>query len=72
MVSSFNELVPGHVHLQPLCQAIKLGSAEVGATQLEFPSIAICKTASVTLSSERTRPFQVAFYLDALLSYGLA
>jgi dihydroxy-acid dehydratase len=35
-------LVPGHVHLQPLCQAIKLGIAEAGGTPLEFPCIAIC------------------------------
>ncbi len=42
VVNSFNELVPGHVHLQSLCQAIKLGIAEAGGTPLEFPSIAIC------------------------------
>jgi len=42
VVNSFNELVPGHVHLQPLCQAIKLGIVEAGGTPLEFPSIAIC------------------------------
>ena len=42
VVNSFNELVPGHVHLQPLCQAIKLGVAEAGGTPLEFPCIAIC------------------------------
>jgi len=42
VVNSFNELVPGHIHLQPLCQAIKLGIAEAGGTPLEFPTIAIC------------------------------
>ena len=42
VVNSFNELVPGHVHMQPLCQAIKLGIAEAGGTPLEFPSIAVC------------------------------
>lgn len=42
VVNSFNELIPGHVHLQPLCQAIKMGIAEAGGTPLEFPSIAIC------------------------------
>jgi dihydroxy-acid dehydratase len=42
VVNSFNELVPGHVHLQPLCRAIKLAIAEAGGTPLEFPSIAIC------------------------------
>ena len=42
IVNSFNELMPGHVHLQPLCQAIKMGVAEAGGTPLEFPSIAVC------------------------------
>lgn len=42
VVNSWNEIVPGHVHLQPLAQAIKLGIAEAGGTPLEFPSIAIC------------------------------
>ena len=42
VVNSFNELVPGHAHLQPLCQAVKLGIAEAGGTAFEFPSIAIC------------------------------
>jgi dihydroxy-acid dehydratase len=42
VVNSVNELMPGHIHLQPLCQAIKLGIAEAGGTPLEFPSIAIC------------------------------
>jgi dihydroxy-acid dehydratase len=42
VVNSYNELVPGHVHLQALCQAIKLGIAEAGGTPLEFPAIAIC------------------------------
>ncbi len=42
VVNSFNELMPGHVHLGPLCQAIKLGIAEAGGTPLEFPCIAIC------------------------------
>ncbi len=42
VVNSFNELVPGHVHLQPLCQSVKLGIAEAGGTPFEFPAIAIC------------------------------
>ncbi|MFH1085499.1 MAG: dihydroxy-acid dehydratase [Chloroflexota bacterium] len=42
VVNSFNELVPGHVHLQPICQAIKMGVVEAGGTPLEFPSIAVC------------------------------
>jgi dihydroxy-acid dehydratase len=42
VVNSFNELMPGHVHLNALCQAIKLGVAEAGGTPLEFPTIAVC------------------------------
>jgi len=42
VVNSFNELVPGHVHLQPIVQAAKRGIAEAGGTPLEFPSIAVC------------------------------
>ena len=42
VVNSFNELMPGHVHLNSLAQAVKLGIAEAGGTPLEFPSIAIC------------------------------
>ena len=42
IVNSFNEVVPGHIHLQALCQAIKLWVAEAGGTPLEFPSIAVC------------------------------
>jgi dihydroxy-acid dehydratase len=42
VVNSFNELMPGHVHLNSLAQAIKLGIAEAGGTPLEFPCIAVC------------------------------
>ncbi len=42
VVNSFNELMPGHIHLNTLAQAIKLGIAEAGGTPLEFPSIAVC------------------------------
>jgi len=42
VVNSFNELMPGHIHLNSLVQAIKLGIAESGGTPLEFPCIAVC------------------------------
>jgi dihydroxy-acid dehydratase len=42
VVNSFNELMPGHIHLNQLASAIKLGIAEAGGTPLEFPSIAVC------------------------------
>jgi dihydroxy-acid dehydratase len=53
IVNSFNELVPGHVHLQTLCQAIKLGIAEAGGTPLEFPSIAVCDGLATGLDGMR-------------------
>lgn len=42
VVNSYNELMPGHIHLNQLAPAIKLGIAEAGGTPLEFPSIAVC------------------------------
>ncbi|MHB1042865.1 MAG: dihydroxy-acid dehydratase [Eubacteriales bacterium] len=42
IVNSFNEIVPGHIHLNELAQAAKLGVAAAGGTPVEFPSIAIC------------------------------
>lgn len=42
VVNSFNELMPGHIHLNTLAQAIKLGIAESGGLPLEFPCIAVC------------------------------
>jgi dihydroxy-acid dehydratase len=42
LVNSFNELMPGHIHLNQLAQAIKLGIAEAGGMPLEFPCIAVC------------------------------
>lgn len=42
VVNSFNEIVPGHVHLSDLAHHVKLGVASAGGTPLEFPSIALC------------------------------
>ena len=42
VVNSFNELMPGHIHLNTLAQAIKFGITESGGTPLEFPCIAVC------------------------------
>lgn len=42
VVNSFNEVMPGHVHLRTLCHAIKMGVAEAGGTPIEFPTIAVC------------------------------
>ena len=40
--NSFNEIVPGHIHLREIAEAAKLGVAAAGGTPLEFPAIAVC------------------------------
>ena len=40
--NAFNEIIPGHVHLGEIAQAVKLGVAAAGGTPIEFPSIGVC------------------------------
>lgn len=42
VVNSFNEIVPGHFHLNQIADAVKLGVAAGGGVPLEFPAIAVC------------------------------
>ena len=42
IVSSFNEIVPGHIKLDKISDAVKLGVAEAGGTPVVFPAIAVC------------------------------
>ncbi len=42
VVNSFNEVVPGHVHLNELARHVKEGVREVGGTPIEFPTIGVC------------------------------
>lgn len=42
IVNSFNEIIPGHMHLREIVQAVKLGVAAAGGTPIEFPAIGIC------------------------------
>ncbi|MGE4193545.1 MAG: dihydroxy-acid dehydratase [Pseudodesulfovibrio sp.] len=42
VVNSFNEIVPGHIHLTELADMVKSGVAAEGGVPLEFPAIAIC------------------------------
>ena len=39
---SYNEIVPGHMNLDKICQAVKMGVAMAGGTPVEFPAIAVC------------------------------
>ena len=42
VVSSFNEIVPGHMNLDKICEAVKQGVAMAGGTPVMFPAIAVC------------------------------
>lgn len=42
VVNSFNELVPGHMHLRQISDAVKAGIRENGGTPFEFPTIGVC------------------------------
>lgn len=42
IVNAFNEIIPGHMHLREIAQAVKLGVAAAGGTPIEFPAIGIC------------------------------
>ena len=42
VVNSFNEIVPGHVHLHQIADAVKAGVRMAGGTPIEFPAIAVC------------------------------
>ena len=42
IVSSFNEIVPGHVNLDKIAEAVKLGVAMAGGTPIVFPAITVC------------------------------
>ena len=42
IVNSFNEIIPGHNHLNEIAQAAKLGVASAGGTPMEFPAIGVC------------------------------
>ncbi|MBQ7846545.1 MAG: dihydroxy-acid dehydratase [Clostridia bacterium] len=42
IVSSYNEIVPGHMNLDKIADAVKLGVAMAGGTPIVFPAIAVC------------------------------
>lgn len=42
IVSSHNEIVPGHMNLDKIVEAVKLGVAMAGGTPIVFPAIAVC------------------------------
>ncbi|MDE7366712.1 MAG: dihydroxy-acid dehydratase [Lachnospiraceae bacterium] len=42
IVSSYNEIVPGHMNIDKIAQAVKMGVAMAGGTPIMFPAIAVC------------------------------
>lgn len=79
IVSSYNEIVPGHMNLDKITQAVKLGVAMSGGTPVMFPAIAVCdgiamghvgmKYSLVTrdLIADSTEAMAMAHQFDALV-----
>ena len=42
VVNSFNEIVPGHMNLDKICEAVKKGIYLAGGVPVEIPAIAVC------------------------------
>jgi dihydroxy-acid dehydratase len=53
IVNAFNEIIPGHVHLNDIVQSVKLGVSAAGGTPMEFPSIGICDGIAMNHSGMR-------------------
>ena len=79
IVSSYNEIVPGHMNLDKITQAVKLGVAMAGGTPVMLPAIAVCdgiamghvgmKYSLVTrdLIADSTEAMAMAHQFDALV-----
>lgn len=79
IVSSYNEIVPGHMNLDKIVNAVKLGVAEAGGVPVVFPAIAVCdgiamghvgmKYSLVTrdLIADSTECMAIAHQFDALV-----
>ena len=79
IVCSYNEIVPGHMNLDKIAQAVKLGVAMAGGTPVMFPPIAVCdgiamghigmKYSLVTrdLIADSTEAMALAHQFDALV-----
>ena len=79
IVSSYNEIVPGHMNLDKIVNAVKQGVAMAGGTPIVFPAIAVCdgiamghigmKYSLVTrdLIADSTEAMAMAHQFDALV-----
>lgn len=79
IVSSYNEIVPGHMNIDKIVDAVRMGVAEAGGTPVVFPAIAVCdgiamghigmKYSLVTrdLIADSTECMAIAHQFDALV-----
>ena len=79
VVNSYNEIVPGHMNLDKITEAVKAGVRLAGGTPIEFPAIAVCdgiamghqgmKYSLVTreLIADSTEAMAIAHHFDALV-----
>ena len=79
IVSSYNEIVPGHMNIDKIVEAVKIGVAMAGGTPIVFPAIAVCdgiamghqgmKYSLVTrdLIADSTECMALAHHFDALV-----
>lgn len=79
IVNSYNEIVPGHMNLDKITEAVKMGVALAGGVPREFPAIAVCdgiamghvgmKYSLVTrdLIADSTECMAIAHQFDALV-----
>ena len=79
IVSSFNEIVPGHMNLDKITEAVKLGVAEAGGMPVVVPAIAVCDGIAMghigmmyslvtrDLIADSTEALAIAHQFDALV-----
>ncbi|NLY49161.1 MAG: dihydroxy-acid dehydratase [Clostridiales bacterium] len=79
IVSSYNEIVPGHMNIDKIVDAVKLGVAMAGGTPVVFPAIAVCdgiamghqgmkySLATRELIADSTEAMAMAHQFDALV-----
>lgn len=79
VVSAKNEIIPGHIHLDKISEAVKTGVRIAGGTPLEFPAIGVCdgiamghkgmkySLASRELIADSIESMTIAHGLDALV-----
>ena len=67
IVSSYNEIVPGHMNLDKIVEAVKMGVAMAGGTPIVFPAIAVCDGIAMGHTADSTECMAMAHQFDALV-----